>query len=62
MVFLNLEPEVDLSASEVADKLQQQDIRIGVVAERRFRLVTHRWIDDQAVQDVITAFDAVIQA
>jgi threonine aldolase len=62
MVFLNLDDEIGMSAAEVAERLRTKDIRVGVVAERRFRLVTHRWIDDQAVQDVIKAFQSIIQS
>lgn len=60
MVFLNLDDEIELSAADVAEQLRLEDILVGVVAERRFRLVTHRWINDQAVQDVIKAFNSIL--
>jgi threonine aldolase len=61
MVFLNLEPEVSMSASQVAEQLRDREIRVGVVAEQRFRMVTHRWIDDQDISDVIKAFRSIIK-
>ncbi|RME06409.1 MAG: threonine aldolase, partial [Anaerolineae bacterium] len=36
-------------------------IRVGTVGERRFRLVTHYWIDDAAVQRTVQAFADVLQ-
>jgi threonine aldolase len=62
MVFLSLEEDVSLSASEVAEKLRARDIYVGVVADRRFRLVTHRWVDDQHIGDIIQAFDAILKS
>jgi threonine aldolase len=62
MVYLTLGDEIAASAAEVAEILRTNDIYVGVVAEKRFRLVTHRWIDDQAIQDVIQAFSAVIKS
>lgn len=62
MVFLSLEPEVDVKAAEVVEQLRDRDIRVGVVADRRFRLVTHRWIDDQAISEVIKAFQSIFHS
>jgi threonine aldolase len=60
MVFLSLNPEGNLTASDVAEQLRDQDIRVGVVGERRFRMVTHRWIDDPAIDKVIDAFRSIM--
>jgi len=61
MVYLTLGNGIPLNASEVADQLKAQDILVGVVGARRFRLVTHYWIDEQAVQKVTAAFEEVLQ-
>jgi threonine aldolase len=60
MVFLSLGEKVTLSASEVADQLRDRGVRVGVVAGRRFRLVTHCWIDDQGIDLAIQAFREVM--
>lgn len=57
MVFMSLErSRKDLTASDVAIALKAQQILVGVVAERSFRLVTHYWIDDLAVDRTLVAF------
>ncbi len=61
MVYLSLDPAVPLTAREVADRLLQKRVKVGVVGERRFRLVTHYWIGDSAVQHAGAAFEEVIQ-
>lgn len=60
MIFMNLHDDVDLSAKEVAEKIRQQGVLVGVVDERQFRLVTHYWIDDAAVERTVTTFAAVL--
>jgi len=56
MVFIELTPAVKSSPQEVADKLKQDGILVGVVGPRHFRLVLHYWIDDPGVEKTITAF------
>jgi threonine aldolase len=56
MVFVSLAASVTKSAGEIAERLRQSGIRVGVVSARGFRLVTHYWIDDQAVERTILAF------
>jgi hypothetical protein len=36
--------------------MAKRGVKIGVVGKRRFRLVTHYWIDDPAVEKAIIAF------
>lgn len=61
MVFLSLVDDAHIgTASQVARRLADQGVKVGVVSERRFRLVTHYWIDDEAVEGAIHAFRAVL--
>lgn len=62
MVFCSLEDSVPLIASQVAQKLEKYGVKVGAVAERRFRLVTHYWIDDAGVERAAQAFSEVVQA
>lgn len=61
MVFLNLELETaPLSAETLAERLAAQGVLVGAAGERRFRLVTHYWIDDSDIDLVISAFSATL--
>jgi threonine aldolase len=60
MIFASLQPDVDLSADKVATRLKEKAVLVGVVGERGFRLVTHCWIDDAAVEQVAAAFSSVL--
>ena len=61
MVFLSLAEEVSLSAGQVEEKMNAFGVRISAISERRFRLVTHYWIDDAGVEKTIAAFRQVLQ-
>jgi threonine aldolase len=62
MVFLNLNAEiVPQTAQDVANQLAKKNIKVIAVGERRFRLVTHYWIDDQDIQTTIDAFADALQ-
>ncbi len=60
MVFFDLAPHVKLSASEIYDRLAPEGILVGLRTERRFRLVTHCWIDDAGVDRAVAAFANVL--
>jgi len=60
MVFLSLKEEVIFSAQEVAARLARLGVKVGVVAQRRFRLVTHYWITDEDVDETIRAFRSAL--
>ncbi len=56
MVFFDFAPAVRASALEVAEKLKAYGILVSPSGQRRFRLVTHYWIDDSAVDKTVAAF------
>jgi threonine aldolase len=60
MVFMNLADDVPLSANEVAERMKACNVLIGVAGARRFRLVTHCWIDDDGVEKAVNAFGEVL--
>jgi threonine aldolase len=60
MVFMNLSEEISLSAAEIAEKMKERGILIGVSGARRFRLVTHCWIDDRGIERAVSAFEDVL--
>ncbi len=56
MVFVEMATSIKLSAQEAVQRLSEEGIKIGITGERRFRMVTHYWIDDQAIDRTIKAF------
>ena len=60
MVFASLEADFPISASAVASKLLDHQVKVGVVGARRFRMVTHNWITDEGITRVINAFKQIL--
>jgi threonine aldolase len=60
MIFLCLAPTSPLSPDRLGELLAQHGVRIGLVSERRFRLVTHYWIDEAAVDRVLNTFGDIL--
>jgi threonine aldolase len=60
MVFLALRDDLPFDAKRARDQLKELGVLVGVVGARRFRLVTHFWIDDQAVDRAIQAFSDLV--
>jgi threonine aldolase len=60
MVYLNLSEDVRVNAQQVTQKMKDSGVLIDPENARRFRLVTHYWIDDMAVEKTIAAFRKAI--
>jgi len=60
MIFLSLSDEVPLSTKEVVVALEKHGVRVGATGSRRFRLVTHYWIDDTSVERAVQVFSQVL--
>jgi threonine aldolase len=56
MIFMSLAENFPADSKQVADEMAKKGVKVGVVGTRRFRLVTHCWIDDAAVDKAIVAF------
>ncbi len=60
MVFPSLAEDCKLTAAEVAQKLLTDGIKVGVVGEKKFRMVTHYWIGDEAIERTIRGFERAL--
>jgi threonine aldolase len=60
MIFLSLSAEVPANTKEVAVALEKHGVLVGATGSRRFRLVTHYWIDDAGVERAVQAFSQVL--
>ena len=61
MVFFNLADEVKLSVDQIIEEMKKHGVLVDWAGPRRFRLVTHYWVDDAGVEKTIKAFEAVMK-
>jgi threonine aldolase len=60
MVYMNLSEDVKIDSKQVCEKAHPMGILLDAENPRRFRLVTHYWIDDNAVERTISAFREIL--
>jgi len=60
MVYLNLADDVTINSKQVSEKMRELGILVDAENARRFRLVTHYWIEDGAVERTISAFEEAL--
>ena len=59
MIFANIDDSIQLKATQIAELFKNKGVLVGIAGERRFRFVTHYWVDDAAVQNVIKAWQEI---
>jgi threonine aldolase len=60
MIYLNLADHIRDDARIVTEKMKEHGVLLDADSGRRFRLVTHYWIDDDAVEQALSAFGKVL--
>ena len=60
MVYLNLSEAVSVTAQQITKKMKEDGVLVDPENTRRFRLVTHYWIDDSGVEKTISAFQKAL--
>lgn len=60
MVYLDLAEDATVDARQVCEQARERGILLDAENSRRFRLVTHYWIDDRGVEKTISAFREIL--
>ncbi len=59
MIFANIADTIHLNAAQIAELFKAKEVFVGVTGERRFRFVTHYWVNDLAVQRTIQVWQEI---
>jgi len=60
MVYFNLAEDVALDEKAICDQMLKHGVLVDWASPRRFRLVTHYWVDDDGVEKTVGAFRKVL--
>lgn len=60
MIYFDLAEHVPFDEKVVCEKMSQLGVLVDWAGSRRFRLVTHYWVDDESVGKAIEAFGNVL--
>lgn len=61
MVYFDLLDEVKLSVDQIVAEMKTRGVLVDWAGTRRFRLVTHYWVDDAGVEKTVKAFGEVLK-
>ncbi len=61
MVYFDLADHVTLTEGQIMDEMKKRGVLVDWAGVRRFRLVTHYWVDDNGVEQTIKAFTEVLK-
>jgi threonine aldolase len=61
MIFFSLADSIKLSPAQIEKKMEERGVLTSACGPRRFRLVTHVWIDDAGANQTVAAFREVLQ-
>jgi threonine aldolase len=60
MIYFNLAEETSIDAFQVTDRMKELGILVDPDGPRRFRLVVHYWVNDEAVEKSIAGFASLL--
>ena len=61
MVFFDIKEGVALTDAQIIEEIKQRGVLVDWADKRRFRLVTHYWVDDAGVEQAIKAIAEVLK-
>ncbi len=61
MVYFDLRDEVKLSVDQIIEEMKKRGVLVDWAGPRRFRLVTHYWVDDEGVVKTLKAFGELLK-
>jgi threonine aldolase len=61
MVYFDLLDEVQLSVNQIIEEMKRRGVLVDWAGPRRFRLVTHYWVDDAGVEKALKAFAEILK-
>ncbi len=61
MIFFDLADRITLTENQIIEEMKKYDVLVDWAGPRRFRLVTHFWVDDAGVEKAIRGFSEVLK-
>jgi threonine aldolase len=61
MIYFNLVEGVKVTSQQIGERMKEAGVLVDAYHPHRFRLVTHYWVDDDAVEKSIVAIRKVLQ-
>jgi threonine aldolase len=61
MIYFDLADRITLTENQIIEEMKKYDVLVDWAGPRRFRLVTHYWVDDAGVEKAIKGFSEILK-
>ena len=61
MIYFDLADRITLTENQIIEEMKKYDVLVDWAGPRRFRLVTHFWVDDAGVEKAIKGFSEILK-
>jgi threonine aldolase len=61
MIYFDLAERITLTENQIIEEMKKYGVLVDWAGPRRFRLVTHYWVDDEGVEKAIRGFSEVLK-
>ncbi len=61
MIYFDLADHITLTENQIIEEMKKYDVLVDWAGPRRFRLVTHFWVDDAGVEKALKGFAEVLK-
>ncbi len=61
MIYFDLADRITLTENQIIEEMKKYGVLVDWAGPRRFRLVTHYWVDDAGVENAIKGFSEILK-
>ena len=61
MIYFDLVDRIQLTENQIIEEMKKYGVLVDWAGPRRFRLVTHFWVDDEGVEKAIRGFSEILK-
>lgn len=61
MIYFDLVDRIQLTENQIIEEMKKYGVLVDWAGPRRFRLVTHYWVDDEGVEKAIRGFSEILK-
>lgn len=61
MIYFDLAERITLTENQIIEEMKKYGVLVDWAGPRRFRLVTHYWVDDEGVEKAVKGFSEILK-
>ena len=61
MIYFDLAERITLTENQIIEEMKKYGVLVDWAGPRRFRFVTHYWVDDEGVEKAVKGFSEILK-